>query len=137
MAYTLIIIKPDAVSRGLAGTILARFERRGLRFVALEMRRLDRVTVEMHYEEHRGKPFFDGLVEFLCSGPAVLGVLEGPEGTAASVRKMMGTTNPAEAAPGTIRGDFAMLVQENLIHGSDSEESALREVKLFFPYLTT
>ncbi len=137
MAHTLIIVKPDAVSRGLTGGILERFERRELRFVALEMRSLDRATVEKHYEEHREKTFFNGLVDFLCSGPAVLGVIAGPEGTVAAVRKMMGATDPTEAAPGTIRGDFAMLVQENLIHGSDSAESARREIKLFFPHLIT
>lgn len=135
MEKTLIIVKPDGVQRGLVGTILERFEARGLRLVAGEVRILDDVTARAHYGEHDGKPFFERLVTFITSGPVFLGVLEGPDATFSIVRTMMGATNPLEAAPGTIRGDLATTMSENLIHGSDSVESAAREIALFFPHL--
>ena len=133
---TLVILKPDAVERGLVGEILARFERKGLRFVALEERRLDAGLLSRHYEEHQGKGFYDELVTFMGRSPAVVAVVEGPADTWKIVRTLMGPTNPAEAPPGTIRGDFGTLVTENLVHGSDGPESAAREVALFFPGLT-
>jgi nucleoside-diphosphate kinase len=133
---TLVILKPDAVERGLVGEILARFERKGLRFVALEERRLDEGLLSRHYEEHQGKGFYDELVTFMGRSPAVVAVVEGPADTWKIVRTLMGPTNPAEAPPGTIRGDFGTLVTENLVHGSDGPESAAREVALFFPGLT-
>lgn len=133
MATTFIILKPDAVERGLVGEITSRFERRGLRFLALELRQLETSLVEQHYAEHRGKPFFDDLVDFLTRGPVVLGIIEGPSQVVEMVRTMMGATDSAKAAPGTVRGDLAMLVGENLIHGSDSSASAEREIGLFFP----
>ena len=132
---TLVILKPDAVERGLTGEILARFERKGLRIVALELRRLDEVTLARHYEEHLDKGFYSDLVSFMSRSPAVLAVLEGPDDTWQIVRSMMGATNPREAAPGTIRGDLGTLHTENLVHGSDSHESAAREVAIFFPEL--
>ena len=132
---TLVIIKPDAVERGLTGEILARLERKGLRIVALELRQLDEITLARHYEEHLGKSFYGDLVAFMGRSPAVLAVLEGPEDTWKVVRALMGTTNPREAAPGTIRGDLGTLLTENLVHGSDGPESAVREVAIFFPDL--
>lgn len=135
MERTLIIVKPDGVQRGLVGTILERFEARGLRLVAGELRTLDAAVAKAHYGEHDGKPFFDRLVTFITSAPVFVGVLEGPEGTFQLVRTMMGATNPVDAAPGTIRGDLATAMGENLIHGSDSVESATREIALFFPHL--
>ncbi|MDE3222993.1 MAG: nucleoside-diphosphate kinase [Acidobacteriota bacterium] len=135
MDRTLIIVKPDAVARGLLGEILNRFERRGLRLAAGALRSLDEATARAHYAEHDGKPFFPRLVEFITSGPVFVGVLEGTEDVFAVVRTMMGTTNPKESAPGTIRGDLATETGENLIHGSDSLESARREIALFFPDL--
>jgi nucleoside-diphosphate kinase len=132
---TLVIIKPDAVERGLTGEILARLERKGLRIVALELRQLDEITLARHYEEHLGKSFYGDLVAFMGRSPAVLAVLEGPEDTWKVVRTLMGTTNPREAAPGTIRGDLGTLLTENLVHGSDGPESAAREVAIFFPDL--
>ena len=132
---TLVIIKPDAVERGLTGEILARLERKGLRIVALELRQLDEITLARHYEEHLGKSFYGDLVAFMGRSPAVLAVLEGPEDTWKVVRTLMGTTNPREAAPGTIRGDLGTLLTENLVHGSDGPESAVREVAIFFPDL--
>lgn len=132
---TLVILKPDAVERGLIGEITARFERKGLRVVAAELRRIDDVTAAKHYEEHQGKPFFASLVEFITRSPALVMVIEGPGDTWKVVRTMMGTTNPKEAAPGTIRGDLGVLFTENLVHGSDSAESAAREIALFFPQL--
>ncbi len=133
MDRTFIICKPDAVERGLVGEILARFERRNLKLVAVEMRTIDDATARTHYAEHDGKPFFADLVSFITRGPAVLAVVEGPGDTWKVVRTMMGATNPKESAPGTIRGDLGILFTENLIHGSDSAESAAREIGLFFP----
>ena len=133
MDRTFIICKPDAVERGLVGEILARFERRNLKLVAVEMRTIDDATARKHYAEHEGKPFFADLVSFITRGPAVLAVVEGPGDTWKVVRTMMGATNPKESAPGTIRGDLGILFTENLIHGSDSAESAYREIGLFFP----
>jgi nucleoside-diphosphate kinase len=135
MDRTLVIAKPDAVERGLVGEIVARFERRGLTIVALEMRLIDEATAARHYEEHHGKPFYGDLLSFITRGPAVLMVVEGPEDTWKVVRTMMGATNPREAAPGTIRGDLGIIFTENLIHGSDSAESAQREIGIFFPSL--
>jgi len=135
MDRTLVIAKPDAVERGLVGEIVARFERRGLKVVALEMRLIDEATAARHYEEHHGKPFYGDLLSFITRGPAVLMVVEGPEDTWKVVRTMMGATNPREAAPGTIRGDLGIIFTENLIHGSDSAESAKREIGIFFPSL--
>ncbi len=132
---TFIICKPDAVERGLVGEIIARFERRNLKVVAAELRTIDRATAEIHYGEHAGKPFFPGLVDFITRGPAMMAVIEGPEETWQVVRTMMGTTNPRNAAPGTIRGDLGIEFTENLIHGSDSADSAAREIGLFFPGL--
>jgi len=133
---TLVIVKPDGVERGLVGEILGRLERKGLRLVAVEMRTIVEEVAEVHYGEHQGKPFFEDLVVFITRSPAVLAVVEGPdEDTYKVVRTLMGTTNPKEAAPGTIRGDLAVQLTENLIHGSDSPESATREIALFFPDL--
>jgi nucleoside-diphosphate kinase len=130
---TLVIVKPDGVRRRLIGEILARLERRGLRLVAGDLRTLDVDTARRHYAEHEGKPFFDELVAFITGGPAFVGVVEGPPGTWAIVRATMGATNPADAAPGTVRGDLATELTENLIHGSDSAEAAAREIEVFFP----
>lgn len=135
MDRTLVLAKPDAVERGLAGEIVARLERKGLRLVALELRRLDEATARQHYAEHQGKPFFDGLVSFLTRSPLLAMVVEGPEDTWKVVRTLMGATNPRDAAPGTIRGDLATLLGENLVHGSDGPESAAREIALYFPRL--
>ena len=133
MDRTLVIAKPDAVERGLVGEIVARFERRGLKIAALEMRQIDEATAARHYEEHHGKPFYGDLLSFITRGPSVLMIVEGPEDTWKVVRTMMGATNPREAAPGTIRGDLGIIFTENLIHGSDSAESAQREIGIFFP----
>ena len=135
MDRTFVICKPDAVERGLVGEILARFERRNLRLVRAELRTIDRATAEKHYAEHVGKPFFPSLVDFITRGPALLAVIEGPEDTWQVVRTMMGATNPRQAAPGTSRGDLGIELTENLIHGSDSAESATREIGIFFPGL--
>jgi nucleoside-diphosphate kinase len=135
MDRTLVICKPDSVERGLVGEILRRFEIRGLTLVAAELRTLDLETLARHYEEHVGKPFYDGLVEFMSRGPAMVAVIEGPEDTWQVVRDMMGATNPLKSPPGTIRGDLGTLFTENLIHGSDSLESAQREIGIFFPDL--
>lgn len=135
MDRTFIICKPDAVERGLVGEILSRFERRNLMLVAAELRTIDRGTAEHHYAEHADKPFFGELVDFITRGPALVAVIEGPEDTWKVVRTMMGSTNPRDAAPGTIRGDLGILFTENLIHGSDGPESAQREIGLFFPGL--
>lgn len=135
MDRTLVLVKPDGVERGLVGEIVGRFERRGLRLVAGELRTLDRATAERHYAEHAGKAFYDGLVAFITRGPVMALVIEGPEDTWQVVRTMMGPTNPALAAPGTIRGDLGIEMQQNLIHGSDSAESAQREIAIFFPAL--
>ena len=131
---TLVLIKPDGVARSLIGEVLGRIERKGLRIVALELRTLDRATAEAHYAEHVDKPFFASLVDFITSGPLVAAVVEGPDAIV-QWRAMMGATNPVNAAPGTIRGDLASVMQENVTHGSDSPESAAREVALFFPGL--
>jgi nucleoside-diphosphate kinase len=132
---TLVIAKPDAVERGLAGEIVSRLERKQLKLVAVELRTISAETAKAHYAEHDGKPFFEGLVVFITRSPSLIMVVEGPEDTFAVVRKMMGVTNPAESAPGTIRGDFGIITSENLVHGSDSLESAAREIELFFPGL--
>ena len=131
---TLVLVKPDGVERGLIGEVLKRIETKGFKVVALELRTLDRATAEAHYGEHADKPFFGSLVEFITSGPLVAAVIEGNEAIA-SWRSMMGATNPVNAAPGTIRGDLATEMQNNVSHGSDSPESAAREIKLFFPNL--
>ncbi len=131
---TLILIKPDGVERGLVGEVVARIEKRGYRLVALELRTLERSVAEAHYGEHRDKPFFGDLVDFITSGPLVAGVVEGDD-VIAAWRTMMGATNPVAAAPGTIRGDLAIDMGRNVSHGSDSEESAAREIGLFFPDL--
>jgi nucleoside-diphosphate kinase len=131
---TLILIKPDGVRRGLIGSVISRLERKGLRLVAMEMRTLDRDTAELHYAEHDGKPFYPGLLEFITSAPLVALVAEG-EGAIEAFRSLAGATNPLTAAPGTIRGDHALEVKENVVHGSDSPESAAREIKIFFPEL--
>src|SRR5262249_18175273 len=132
METTLVLLKPDAVKRGLVAEIIGRFERRGLHFRGMRLLQLDRSTAEHHYGEHRGRPFFGGLVEFLTSGPIVALALEG-EQAIELVRGMMGATDPKKSAPGTIRGDLAIALGENVIHGSDSPESAERELALFFP----
>ncbi len=137
MDRTFVICKPDAVERSLVGEIVSRFERKGLRLVAGELRTIDEATARTHYGEHADKPFFGDLVDFITRGPAFLLVLEGPEDTYKVVRTMMGTTNPRESAPGTIRGDLGILLTENLVHGSDSQESAEREIALFFPNLAS
>ncbi|MHB1444111.1 MAG: nucleoside-diphosphate kinase [Acidimicrobiales bacterium] len=135
MDRTLVIAKPDAVERGLVGEIIARLERRGLRLVAAELRSIDAETAGRHYAEHQGKPFYASLVEFITRSPALLMVVEGPGDTWRVVRTMMGATDPKEAAPGTIRGDLAIEMTENLVHGSDGVESAEREIGIFFPSL--
>jgi nucleoside-diphosphate kinase len=131
---TLILVKPDAFARGLTGEIIARFERKGLRIVALQLMTMSEELAKRHYAEHEGKPFFGELVEFIVSGPQVAMVLEGEQAIAAA-RQVIGATNPIEAAPGSIRGDFAIAVGQNMVHGSDSRESAEREAALFFPDL--
>ncbi|MAK24077.1 MAG: nucleoside-diphosphate kinase [Acidimicrobiaceae bacterium] len=137
MPRTFVICKPDAVERGLVGEIIARFERKGLRLSRAELRSIDRATAETHYEEHQGKPFFEDLITFITRSPAMLMIVEGPDNAGddvyAIVRNLMGSTNPATAAPGTIRGDYGLVVTENLVHGSDSDESAEREINIFFP----
>jgi nucleoside-diphosphate kinase len=130
---TLFLCKPDAVRRGLVGEIVGRIERKGITIVAMELRTIDADLAGRHYEEHRDKPFFGDLVDFITGGPLVAMVLEGGEDTWKVVRGLMGTTNPREAAPGTIRGDLALETGENLVHGSDGPESAEREIALFFP----
>jgi nucleoside-diphosphate kinase len=132
---TLVLLKPDAVERKLVGEILRRFEAKNLDIVAMELRTLDQDTLARHYEEHVGKGFYADLVAFMGRGPVVALVLESPEGTWEVVRSMMGATNPRAAAPGTIRGDLGILFTENLVHGSDSLESAQREIGIFFPDL--
>ncbi|ADG78098.1 Nucleoside diphosphate kinase OS=Tsukamurella paurometabola (strain ATCC 8368 / DSM / CCUG 35730/ CIP 100753 / JCM 10117 / KCTC 9821 / NBRC 16120 / NCIMB 702349 / NCTC 13040) OX=521096 GN=ndk PE=3 SV=1 [Tsukamurella paurometabola] len=132
---TLILIKPDGVRRGLTGDILARIERKGLTIVALELKNVSTEVAEGHYAEHKDKPFFGSLLDFITSGPVVAAVLEGPRAIAA-FRQIAGGTDPVEkATPGTIRGDFGLETQENLVHGSDSPESAAREIALWFPGL--
>lgn len=132
---TLVLLKPDAVERGLVGEILSRFEAKGLRLVAMELRTLTPDVLAAHYEEHVTKPFYPDLVAFMSRGPVVAMVVEGPVDTWEVVRSMMGSTNPRSAAPGTIRGDLGLEVTENLVHGSDSLASAEREIGIFFPGL--
>ncbi|MBE3562763.1 MAG: nucleoside-diphosphate kinase [Hydrogenibacillus schlegelii] len=128
---TFVMVKPDGVLRGLVGEILARFERRGLKLVAGKLMQVTRELAEAHYAEHRDKPFFGDLIAFITSGPVFAFVLEGPNAIGV-VREMMGKTNPKDAAPGTIRGDFALTIDKNVVHGSDSPESAAREIALWF-----
>ena len=131
---TLVLIKPDGVRRGLAGEVASRIERKGLRIVAMDMRVVGRDLAETHYAEHAGKPFYGSLVDFITSGPLVAMVVEGPRAIEA-FRALAGATDPVKAAPGTIRGDYALEVQDNIVHGSDSPDSAEREIKIFFPDL--
>ena len=128
---TLVLVKPDGVRRGLAGEIISRIERKGLRITALKMVLMDRALAERHYDVHRDKPFFSSLVKFITSGPVVAAVVEGREAVEV-VRRMMGETDPLKSAPGTIRGDFGLELEQNLIHGSDSEENAEKEIANFF-----
>ena len=129
---TLVLVKPDGVRRGLVGDVIGRIERKGLRIVAMQLRVLDRESAELHYAEHAGKDFYRSLVEFITSGPLVALVAEGPRAIEA-FRALAGATDPVRADPGTIRGDHALAVQQNIVHGSDSPESAEREIKIFFP----
>jgi nucleoside-diphosphate kinase len=131
MERTLVLIKPDAMQRGLAGEIIHRLERRGLRIAALKLLQVDRALAERHYGEHAGKPFYEGLVSYITACPIVAAVFEGTDAVQA-VRATMGSTNPRDAAPGTIRADYGVEIGRNLVHGSDSKESAAREVSLFF-----
>jgi nucleoside-diphosphate kinase len=135
MSQTLILVKPDAFERALTGEIIARFERKGLRLAALKLMNVDRELAERHYGEHSEKPFFGELIEFITRGPLVAMVLEGEEAVAAA-RQVIGATNPIEASAGSIRGDFAIEVTFNLVHGSDADETAEREIALFFPELS-
>jgi len=134
MEQTLILVKPDAFARGLTGEIIARFERKGLKIVALKLMTTSRDLAETHYDEHRERPFFGELVDFITSAPLVAMVLEGDEAVVAA-RQLIGATNPLEAMTGSIRGDFAIQVGQNMVHGSDSPESAKREVGIWFPEL--
>ena len=131
---TLVLVKPDGVRRGLIGEVVSRLERKGLRIVAMEMRMLGRDTAEQHYGEHVGKAFFEPLVEFITSGPLVALIVEGPRAVEAT-RTLMGATDPVKAAPGSLRSDFALEIEQNLVHGSDSVGSAEREIGIFFPTL--
>lgn len=135
MERTLVIIKPDGVERGLVGEIVGRLEAKGLRMLAAELRQMPLEIAERHYEEHKGKPFFGELIEFITRSPSLVAVIEGPEETHAVVRALMGATDPKKAAPGTIRGDLGTEMPDNLVHGSDSLQSAAREIALFFPDL--
>ncbi|MDA8080479.1 MAG: nucleoside-diphosphate kinase [Actinomycetota bacterium] len=132
MNSTLVICKPDAVERGLVGEIIGRIERKGLKISRLELRQLDEETAKMHYAEHASRPFFNELVEFITRSPSVIMEVTGPDDSWAIVRSMMGATDPAKAVPGTIRGDLGVTVAENLVHGSDSAEAAVRELNIFF-----
>jgi nucleoside-diphosphate kinase len=132
---TLVLCKPDAVERGLVGEVVDRLERKGLRLVAMDLRVLDEAVAKAHYAEHEGKPFFDELVSFITSGPLVAICVEGLDAVAA-VRTLMGPTNPVQAPPGSIRGDYSLDIGRNLVHGSDSAASAAREIELFFPELS-
>lgn len=134
MERTLILVKPDAFARGLTGEILARFERKGLTIAALKLMTVERDQAEEHYAEHAERPFFGELVTFITGGPLVALILEGPEAVKAA-RQLIGATNPLEATPGTIRGDFAVEIGTNMVHGSDSPESAARETGIWFPEL--
>lgn len=132
---TLVLVKPDGVQRGLVGEAISRIERKGLKLVAMDLRVVDREVAEQHYAEHDGKPFYESLVEFITSGPVLAAVVEGPKAISA-FRQIAGGTDPVDkAAPGSLRGDFGLEVQYNLVHGSDSPESAEREIKLWFPEL--
>jgi len=131
---TLVLVKPDGVRRGLVGEVLSRIERKGLRIVAMDLRVVGKDLAETHYAEHAGKPFYGSLVEFITSGPLVALVAEGPRAIEA-FRALAGATDPVRAVPGTIRGDHALEVQDNIVHGSDSPDSAEREIKIFFPDL--
>jgi nucleoside-diphosphate kinase len=131
---TLVLVKPDGVRRGLAGEVIGRLEQKGLTLVAMELRTLDRASAEEHYGEHKERPFFGELVDFITGGPLVALVVEGPNAVAGT-RRLMGVTNPVEATPGSIRGDYALEIGQNLVHGSDSPESAKREIGIFFPKL--
>lgn len=129
---TLILVKPDGVRRGLIGEVIARVERKGLAITRLELRQISRETAERHYAEHAGKPFYENLVVFITGGPLVAMVVEGPDAVAA-LRGLMGATNPVDAVPGSIRGDYAIEIGENIVHGSDSPDSGEREIAIFFP----
>jgi nucleoside-diphosphate kinase len=131
MERTLIIVKPDGVQRGLIGSVITRFEQRGLKFVGLKLIQITPELAEQHYGVHKGKPFYTGLVKYITSGPVVVGVIEGPKAISI-VRNTMGATNAAEAIPGTIRGDYALEIGFNIIHGSDGPETAVQEINLFF-----
>jgi nucleoside-diphosphate kinase len=131
---TLVLVKPDGVRRGLAGEVISRLEKKGLALVAMELRTLSRETAEEHYGEHKERPFFGELVDFITGGPLVALVVEGPNAVTGT-RRLMGVTNPVEATPGSIRGDYALEIGQNLVHGSDSPESAAREIGIFFPGL--
>ncbi len=131
MERTLIIVKPEGVQRGLIGEVIARFERKGLKVVGLKLMQIPREMAEKHYAEHVGKPFYEGLVAHITSSPVVVGVLEGPDAVSVA-RTMMGVTNPRQAAPGTIRGDYGLDIGFNIIHGSDGQEAAQREISIFF-----
>ena len=146
MEHSLVIVKPDAMQRGLMSEVIARLERRGLRFIGMKLIQVDRALAERHYGEHKGKPFYDGLVSYITSSPVVVAAVEGPaqeidgdtgeprEGTGAVaiIRSTVGATNPAAAAPGTIRGDYGLMIGRNLVHASDSPENGRREVEIFF-----
>jgi nucleoside-diphosphate kinase len=134
MSRTLILVKPDAFERALTGEVLARFERKGLRLVAMKLMQADEAIANEHYAEHAEKPFFGELVSFITAGPLVAAVFEGKEAVSAA-RQLIGATDPIEAAPGSIRGDFALEVTFNMVHGSDSDESAAREIAIWFPEL--
>jgi len=131
MDRTLILVKPDAVARGLTGEIITRFERKGLKLMAMQLRTLDEDTARRHYADHEGKPFFGGLIEFITSGPLVAMILEG-ENAVDACRQIIGATDPVQAAPGSIRADLATVMRRNLVHGSDSAESAEREISIYF-----
>ncbi len=133
MDRTLVIVKPDGVERGLIGAIISRLESRGLHIVAGDLRTIDKDTAARHYAEHDGREYYANLIAFITRGPSLPMIVEGPSDTWKVVRAMMGATNPLDAAPGTIRGDYALVMAENLIHGSDSPESAAREIAIFFP----
>ena len=132
MERSLVLIKPDAMQKGLAGTIISRLERRGLRIVAIRMLQMDKALAQKHYAVHKGKAFFNDLVDFITSRPIIAVVFEGEKAIEA-VRQTMGTTDPIKASPGSIRGDFGLDIQQNLVHGSDSAENAAKEISLFFP----
>jgi len=131
LEQSLVIVKPDAVQRGLVGEVIRRFERRGLKIVAMKMMQMDEALARKHYSVHEGKPFFEGLIEFITSAPVVVMVLQGPDAIHV-VRTTMGATNPADAQPGTIRADLGLVAERNLVHGSDGPETAAREIALFF-----